>query len=619
MEILPVGETQYVYRGELNGNPASEPRIVLYENGVGVNNLSFHIAMSRWANIPSQFNASEGTWLFCIDHGKASSTGDKTVGELALSNLWRSYSDMQRELITYALIYGFPNHYENAYGLAATQLIIWEITEGYRTSASQTVAAFSGTFQHNGEAGTAVKEAYDGILSRMQRHTAAPSFGGATVTLRGRGEENAVTLTDTSSLLSADGNTWDIQSGSGVHVRQNGNSLTLWVDDSFAAGAVQSVILGRNMDKTGNAVCLNLNTQEAIAGIPADPVAMALKVTLEEKADLELLKNSDDGKVDGITLELEQWVPGLGYCKLGTYVTANGGKITIPDLEIGTKYRVTEIVPEGYEAEQQVQEITIQAGTNTLTFVNRRAREDLELLKKCDDGKVDGISFKVEQWISSAYSNIGTYKTANGGKITISDLEIGSKYRVTEIVPEGYETEQQVQEITIQDGKNTLTFVNRPLLGSLTAGKQSADGTPMQGVTFRLEYLDGTAWKPVCFAQQGGAAGVCTAQGLTDGCLTTGEDGAVCFSGLRLDSRYRLTEVQTKDGMTLLAEPLFEGVLPRDGERDVRITAINNVQFLLPMSGGSGILPVAFGIALCGAALCAGILLCQKRKSRRIG
>ncbi len=95
----------------------------------------------------------------------------------------------------------------------------------------------------------------------------------------------------------------------------------------------------------------------------------------------------------------------MGYCRIGTYTTDSSGKISIPNLTVGTQYRVTETVPEGYEAEAQSQEITLQAGTNTLTFVNHRLLA-LEILKTSDDGKVSGISFTVERLVSgSGYQN----------------------------------------------------------------------------------------------------------------------------------------------------------------------------------------------------------------------
>ena len=200
---------------------------------------------------------------------------------------------------------------------------------------------------------------------------------------------------------------------------------------------------------------------------------------------LEILKTSDDGKISGITFTLEEWVSGMGYCRIGTYTTDSSGKISIPNLTVGTQYRVMETVPEGYEAEAQSQEITLQAGTNTLTFVNHRLLA-LEILKTSDDGKVSGISFTVERLVSgSGYQELGTYITDGNGKISIPGLSVGTTLRVTEAVPQNYTAEKKTQVITIQEGTNTLTFVNHSMLADLEILKTSPDGK-IAGISFTV-------------------------------------------------------------------------------------------------------------------------------------
>lgn len=184
--------------------------------------------------------------------------------------------------------------------------------------------------------------------------------------------------------------------------------------------------------------------------------------------DLEIVKLSDDDNVENISFTIEEWVSGIGYVRIGTYTTDAGGKITVPNLSVGTKYRVTETVPENYEAEQQSQEITIQIGTNTLTFVNHLAVRDLEIIKTSPDGKVSGIAFTVKD---SSGKVVGTGKSDRSGKLTVPGLRIGSTYTVTETVPEGYICTKNPQAVTIVEGKNTVTFENRPIIGSIELTK----------------------------------------------------------------------------------------------------------------------------------------------------
>ena len=527
--VLPIGTNQHVYHGEFNGSPQGEPVIVLYTNGSPICYLSFQIAMSKQASRPSRFDSTEGTWLYCIERGATSSTGDKLVQDLELSDIWSNFSPAQQHLIISAMLYGFPNHNEDAYGLAATQLIIWEITEGYRTSANQNISVYSATFTKNKTAGQKIKTAYDEILSRMGRHTQQPSFNGASVTLAGIGEKFAVTLNDTNNILSADGDEWNVETSTGVHCTQSGSSLKIWVDDTFSEGGSHSVTLSRNLETTGNAVYLNLNSQEAIAGIPADPVNMTLNVKLEQKSTLEIIKTSDDGNVANIRFRLAEWVPGIGYCTLNSYTTDSSGKINIPDLKVGTRYQITEETPDGYEAEKQVQEITLKEGTNAVTFVNHHITTSLDIIKTSDDGNVSGIKFQVAEWVpGQGYSSCSSYTTDAEGRINIPDLKVGAKYQITEEVPENYKAEKQVQEITLKEGTNTVTFVNHRITTSLDIIKTSDDGN-VSGIKFQV-----AEWVP--------GQGYCSC-----GSYTTDAEGKINILDLKVGAKYRITE-EVPDG-----------------------------------------------------------------------
>ena len=143
-------------------------------------------------------------------------------------------------------------------------------------------------------------------------------------------------------------------------------------------------------------------------------------------APLEILKTSDDGKVSGISFLVEHFISGSGYQPLGTYTTDGSGKISIPGLSVGTTLRVTETVPQNYTAEKKTQIITIQEGTNTLTFVNHSMLADLEILKTAPDGKVDGIAFTV----TDSRGNVaGSGVTDRDGRLVVPGLTKGWRIR----------------------------------------------------------------------------------------------------------------------------------------------------------------------------------------------
>ena len=106
----------------------------------------------------------------------------------------------------------------------------------------------------------------------------------------------------------------------------------------------------------------------------------------------------------------------MGYCRIGRYTTDESGKILVPKLYVGTKYRLTEAVPEGYIGEAP-KEITIQAGTNTVTFENRPIYGSLELTKIDESNpeiKLSGAEFTVTREIPSGDLFLGSRNPGPG-------------------------------------------------------------------------------------------------------------------------------------------------------------------------------------------------------------
>ena len=432
-------------------------------------------------------------------------------------------------------------------------------------------------------------------------------------------------------------------------------------------------------------------------------------------SSLEIVKESPDGKVGGIQFKIEKYESGgIGWWTYATRTTGADGKIELENLSVGERLRVTETVPDNYICESEnPQEITLQAGTNRLTFTNKPIVK-LDLIKTSDDGQVEGIEFLIERRNGQRYEQLGRYTTDTDGKIHLEDLTVGTQYRVTETVPEAYVSSQPVQTFTAQLGTNTVRFenrlirgnlrivkldegtetplqgagyelfdregrkiadgrtdengemsfedlpygsytyrefeapegfvlddtsydlairedgeeivrkhTNRPKEGSITIYKVDENNRPLVGVTFLLEYLteDAEGWAPVTTrtAEEPVLAGTCTSEGLKDGKLTTGADGTAIFTGLCIDTQvgevcYRITEVSTKPGYSLLTGYAFEGNLTERSEIDVSFTIVNQPEFTMPATGGRGYRIVIAGLALIG--LCAGAFFLFRRKEK---
>ncbi len=143
-------------------------------------------------------------------------------------------------------------------------------------------------------------------------------------------------------------------------------------------------------------------------------------------------------------------------------------------------------------------------------------------------------------------------------------------------------------EYSLDDGGTWLPVTSRAPDAPLTPGTSSTPsivdgaGNPMPGVTFKLEYSldDGGTWLPVTSRAPDAplTPGTSSTPSIVDGALTTDAGGVIHFEGLRTDSqtgrvRYRLTEVATTNGHTLLAGTAFEGYITTD-KVDITIRAI---------------------------------------------
>ena len=109
----------------------------------------------------------------------------------------------------------------------------------------------------------------------------------------------------------------------------------------------------------------------------------------------------------------------------------------------------------------------------------KASRGSAKIVKTSEDGKVDGISFRIQ-----GNGIDKTVKTANGGQIQVDNLMPGI-YTVTEQTENKYEP-QETRRITVVSGQTTtVTFNNTLKRGSLKVVK-TAEDKMTEGVTFHL-------------------------------------------------------------------------------------------------------------------------------------
>ena len=394
-------------------------------------------------------------YCFCIERGiplpdntQYSASENQNHG-----NKYALLTENQKDLLRLALTYGYPNRVglqtskdANAC-YAATQLIVWQITMGFRSSATALndktypMSGYSGTMTEQYTRNKYLKAYYDGILSDMATHYTRPSFTAYTASaaktfeMDYSGGRYTVTLTDTNRVLQ----NYAVTVSGGASVSVNGNTLT--VSSVKPMNDEVTVKLNRRVPSTDMSTGFliwsvpgkeNAN-QDMVSGVPADndPVPSYLKVRTAA-GSAKIVKVSEDGKVDGITFRIQ----GEGVDK--TVKTANGGVIQVDNLRPGV-YTVTEAEYDRY-VPQETRRVTVVSGqVSTVTFNNVLKRGGLKVTKTAEDGLIEGMKFRL-YGTSLAGIAVDEYAvTDKNGVAEFKDVLIGSGYTLEEVgTPERY-------------------------------------------------------------------------------------------------------------------------------------------------------------------------------------
>ena len=269
---------------------------------------------------------------------------------------------------------------------------------------------------------------------------------------------------------------------------------------------------------------------------------------------------------------------------------------------------------EYWMVDETVQRIEILPHQDTeITFTNVQYGK-LKIQKTVEgDGGLAGWEFRVTDAHGNAIDG-SPFTSGEEGMILTANLLPG-EYTVEELLPEDslYQCKNEnSQKITVVQGQTAeVSFVNALRPGIITVKKVDTTGSPLAGATFLLEWSeDGDTWQPVHYSESVTKGG-CSAKGLTDGCLISGEDGVLQWTGLHPGLRYRLTEVKAPEGFKLLTEAAFTGRIPAD-TLSVELTVVNARTFTMPETGAtSG--PVVRVLGLTAAIGCLVTLIYRKK------
>ena len=336
----------------------------------------------------------------------------------------------------------------------------------------------------------------------------------------------------------------------------------------------------------------------AITGLSGGGV---MSITVKNKpttVPLEIIKTSEDGEVEGISFKVEQYEPGVGWWTKGIYQSDASGKILLDPLPAGTRLRVTEIVPKDYICtSENPQTITLSETDRQVRFTNKPVSE-LDLIKTADDGHVANIDFKFEKYdaASKKWVLMDTYRTDADGKIHLAELSVGMRLRITESIPEGYQTEAAAKEITLVRGTNTVHFENRRIFGDLELIKvdESYPDTRLTGAEFTVTLTrpDGsseTVPMPELLDDEGKGTGVYRLEHIEYGTVCVVQETKAPEGFLLSDKTFTVTIEEEKTYQ--IGDPGFECVTNREKSGIIQVKKVDTqgrampgVSFLLEFS-----------------------------------
>lgn len=632
--VMSVGSTQksillfdYADNGNYTTVLKSQVSCEYKPNGTGaartayIKNLGWHFARYGGVAYPDEP-------LYCIEPWRsygASTSGnsvDRGVtldgsGSTAGSNVWYAMPEDYREAIGLILLYS-DQMWDHSVSVTttkkdsnpnvplriATQFLIYEIVCGLRDPAtfksnSVNSCGTSGDIFYNaGEASVPYfAPKYNALVDAIHAAKKIPSFTGASVssapTITLTGEETSVT--DSNGVLF----NFSFTDGNGAKFYKSGNTLYITQTGDISESTVYKA--ARNLpsafDSTYRIWYMSGSSYQTTVSLDTAS-AGSLNAYFKLKAaprpgSIRLTKTTEDGK------NLSGWKFGIysdsACTKLvsGPHTTDNGGRISAAGLTAGTYYvkelgHTDSAIGELYYCSgANPQKVTVTAGAAaTVSFTNKRNTGGVKIIKTMPDGgSTAGWKFEV---YDSNHKLVGSYTTASDGTI-LTDYLLPGTYTVKEIIPEDspYTCDApNPQTVTISAGQTAeVTFTNRMKPGEIRIQKTDTHGESLAGAEFLLEWSrDGRQWQTVTYTDSPDVTeGTCTAEGLTDGKLTSGADGEVRFTGLYSGSLYRVTETKAPKGYQLLTEHVYEGSIRKDDGNFTRLTVVNAPVFELPM------------------------------------
>lgn len=462
----------------------------------------------------------KGEVAYCIEFGKdMGETGqEETITDITDVPAWQKMNTNQRNGITRATIYGYPNFnygVSNEAAQVATQFIVWEYSQDYRTSAdgNNPTAGLNGTSskienaieaagfdvrQQYYKSGVVpyddVMTAYKGILNGIKTHRTIPSFNSNTVELKWSNSNNRyeAKVNDSNGVLA----NFAITSGnSNLKFSKSGNTLTIY--STAVINSAATVTMTKTCTTVGADIGFVPDDQDynqSLVGRLTDPVTATFKVKTAT-GNAQIIKTSEDGEVEGIKFTLTG--NGLTY----TGVTDSKGVFLKSNIPAGT-YTVTEESIDKY-VPQKSQTVTVRGGeTATVNFDNilkkfrvKVVKSDIEEGTAQGDASLAGATYGLYK----GDELIAKYTTDSNASFTTDYYVCDTDWTLKELdASEGYLVNSTVYKVgadpklyTIEYNTTNNEVKEQVIKGNIAIIKHTDDGstqieTPEKGAEFQI-------------------------------------------------------------------------------------------------------------------------------------
>jgi uncharacterized surface anchored protein len=358
----------------------------------------------------------------------------------------------------------------------AAQILVWETTQGERDEDFNYVSPPSGYDRvrqavDNSTMSASHKNAilgyYNYLVDKVQNHHKIPTFSrmsqsnAPTYELTDNGGTLSVTLTDNNGVLS----NYDFSAGGNLSFSRSGNTLTVTAPGGFD-GDIMVTATSKNTQRKG-VVCYGDgkgSSQDTVSvGSPIDDPVRAYFKIKAAVGNLSIVKSTknNDGLVGGFQFEVKK-----GSTNIGTFTSANDGRIFIPNLIAGT-YTVREVNLSDEFVQPTPNPVTVEirsGQTATVNFDNVKKMGIITVQKSnsnpvMGDYSLAGAEFTVKNANGTV---VDTIITGANGRGESKPLRLGTYTVYESHAPYGFVRDKNIYTRTLSGSLGAAAIVYCP-------------------------------------------------------------------------------------------------------------------------------------------------------------